>query len=70
VSEIIRQDGRTFVAAAQTERAGFSDYAVSDTLPVCEAGHRDGEMAPKVPTQRSHCHCSAVISFCETTRLN
>ena len=65
VPETMRQR-RAGTHCSGTERAGFSDYVVSDTLPVCEAGHRDGEMAPKGPTQRSHCHCSAVIPFCET----
>ena len=59
VPESMRQR-RAGIHCSGTERAGFSDYVVSDTLPVCEAGHRDGEMAPKGPTQRSHCHCSAV----------
>ena len=61
---------RAGICCSGTERAGFSDCVVSDTLPVCEAGHRDGEMAPKGPTQRSHCHRSAVwFHFCETASL-
>ena len=69
VPERMRQR-RAGIHCSGTERAGFSDYVVFDTLPVCEAGHRDGEMAPKGPTQRSHCHCSAMrFHFCETAKI-